>query len=323
MYSTQQISLDGYEGVELSDSETQMCVKTLHRLGNNIVEFSKGGFNHLWVPKDFRSLVGSRNLFGMPLMAPWVNRLASDSYSIQERTFHLNPSLDSLLVRDENNHPLHGLLLYSPRWEVVELGATSTEAFSHSRLLFGSYPDYLSHFPFSFDIDVVTKLTNGSLVIQTIVTNQSEFDLPINLGYHPYFRLPGNFRQEWELTFPAKEEWELNSVNLPTGNRNPLHQSYSLRLGEKKVDNLYGLDQSVLCPSRVSLSDGRTELSIEVGPKYPYLMVFAPLHYDYVCIEPMTAPVNAFELEKEVRNLHFITPGKKWAETLVISVRSV
>lgn len=51
--------------------------------------------------------------FGIPFLAPWANRLATNEYTIGNKTVTFDPAGMKL---DENNYPLHGLLTANPNW---------------------------------------------------------------------------------------------------------------------------------------------------------------------------------------------------------------
>ena len=58
-------------------------------------------------------------LTGIPLPHPWANRLRGDRYVVDGRAVVL-PHHSSLVRREERDLPIHGLLLGSPHWEVLE-----------------------------------------------------------------------------------------------------------------------------------------------------------------------------------------------------------
>ena len=60
-------------------------------------------------------------------------------------------------------------------------------------------------------------------------------------------------------------------------------------LGSRTFDDLYQLDAD----RRLELSGGGRSLALELEQGYPFAQVFTPDGADSVCLEPMTAAVNA------------------------------
>ena len=61
------------------------------------------------------------------------------------------------------------------------------------------------------------------------------------------------------------------------------------RLGSRTFDDLFLLDDD----RRLELTGGGRRLSLELEQGYPFAQVFTPDAADSVCLEPMTAAVNA------------------------------
>ncbi len=62
--------------------------------------------------------------------------------------------------------------------------------------------------------------------------------MPISFGYHPYLRLPGVDRAEWEVEVPVRERLELDRRMLPTGEREPVEVEPG-PLGPRTFDDAY------------------------------------------------------------------------------------
>jgi galactose mutarotase-like enzyme len=112
--------------------------------------------------------------------------------------------------------------------------------------------------------------------------------VPVSFGYHPYFRLPGVARDDVHLVMPARRHLELDDRQLPTGSA-PVEDREDEPVGARTFDDLYELGDD----RRFALTGGGRRLTLELGDGYRYAQVFAPAGADTVCLEPMTAPVNA------------------------------
>ena len=144
---------------------------------------------------------------GIPLLHPWANRLGASTYAFGGREVAVEGSRV-----DEHGLPIHGLPAALRGWETVEE--------SDARLVAGRDVRGLASFPFDHRIEVAASLEPDRLRIDTTLT---AFDAPVPIcfGHHPYLRLPGVPRADWELTVPVRERLLLDERAIPTGEREP------------------------------------------------------------------------------------------------------
>jgi galactose mutarotase-like enzyme len=81
---------------------------------------------------------------------------------------------------------------------------------------------------------------------------------------------------------------DLDDRGLPTGSSQS-EDAEDEPLGTRAFDDLYELDDD----RRLAVTAGGRRLAVVVGDGYRYAQVFAPPATAFVCLEPMTAPVNA------------------------------
>jgi aldose 1-epimerase len=64
----------------------------------------------------------------------------------------------------------------------------------------------------------------------------------------------------------------------------------------------------------------REKISVVFGPRYPVAVVFTPPDKEAVCLEPMAAVTNAFNLAKRglYKDLQSIPAGGQWKESFWI-----
>ena len=115
-------------------------------------------------PDSLEQYVEERGLGrGNPLMAPFANRIDKDYYYFEGRKYLLNGDLGNFLRTSPTNFPIHGLLSYDKRWEVVKTNASdSTGAAITSRMDFYKYPDLMAQFPFAHIHEVTYRLKGGN-----------------------------------------------------------------------------------------------------------------------------------------------------------------
>ncbi|MEJ7585166.1 MAG: aldose 1-epimerase [Acidimicrobiales bacterium] len=253
---------------------------------------------------------------GLPLLAPWANRLGRRRYEIAGTTV----DLDGVpLGTDANGLPIHGTMTAQTGWEILELQAQrrgppvsreggaaapqqaavldgglayrldlSEPATFRARFAYGDRPDLLAAFPFPHDLHVQATLDGACLAVSTTVRPTGPSPVPVAFGWHPYLRLPRSPRRSWRLLLPGRLHLELDERGLPTG-RSTSKRAESELLGDRTFDDLYALEDD----HDLAIEDGRRRVTVHFGTGYPYAQVFAPPASRFVCLEPMTGPTDA------------------------------
>ena len=96
---------------------------------------------------------------GLPLLAPWANRLDGDEYKVGSLVVDLSGA--PKVHRDGNGLPIHGTVTADPGWEVVRVATDSRSAALVGRLDVGDRPDLLESFPFPHELSVEYRLDPG------------------------------------------------------------------------------------------------------------------------------------------------------------------
>ena len=99
---------------------------------------------------------------GLPLLAPWANRLGQRRYEVEGVAVDLE-GLD--LHTDDHGLPIHGTMSAQPGWEVVELAEHSFAA----RFDFGGHPELLASFPFPHELRVEVAVAASALRVVTTI----------------------------------------------------------------------------------------------------------------------------------------------------------
>jgi aldose 1-epimerase len=316
-YSAARVTLDGVEVVRLTDSRNNTEVSIAPTIGNIAFEMKVNGTNVFWTPyKGVAKFKAQPVFLGSPFLAPWANRLDGDAFWANGRKYLLNPGLDNL-HRDGNGLPIHGLLRFSDLWEVVALEATQFGAWVSSRLEFWRYPDYMAQFPFAHDIEMTHRLEEGVLETRLTITNRSAANMPLLVGFHPYFTLTDAPRDEWSVHIPVQERVVLDDRLIPTGAMEPAGLPNLTPLKDRSFDTVFS---SVDRSDEFAVQGQKQRIAVRFGPKYPVAVVYAPEGHDFICFEPMSGVTNAFNLAHRglYPQLQTIAPGKKWEESFWI-----
>ncbi len=249
---------------------------------------------------------------GIPLLHPWANRLAGLSYSVDGRAVELDPQAMPLRL-DPNGLPIHGLAAACPHWELLEADAGERGARLHARLDFGAHPELLAGFPFPHRPEAEVTLSGRTLALETTLEATGDVPVPVAFGYHPYLRLPGLPRAEWEVRLPVRRRARLDERGIPTGEAEPV-QLPPGPLGEQDFDDLF----VELChPPEFILAGAGRRIEVRFEQGYPYAQVYGPPDAEHVCFEPMTAPTNALV---DGTGLRRVEPGRRYVAGFSIAV---
>ena len=257
-----------------------------------------------------RAYVKNRSTMGIPLLHPWANRVAAPSFEVAGAHVDLEPVAD-LVSTDPNGLPIHGLLAGAPDWRVLMHEADGTHAVLEATFDFSAHERMLSAFPFAHELAIRAELAGPTLRVTTTLRATGKVAVPVSFGFHPYLRIPGCARRDWEIQIPVTERLVLDELMLPTGDREPVEIEAG-PLGERTFDDGY---VATADPLRVGGAGREIAVALESG--YPYTQVYAPLDDDVVALEPMTAPTNALVSGSD---LPLVSPGDRYEAVFSVTV---
>jgi aldose 1-epimerase len=248
---------------------------------------------------------------GLPLLAPWANRLPGWRY----RAAGVEVDLDGLdLHTDPGGLPIHGTLTAHRGWRLERLAADADRAVLEAGLDYGDWPELLAAFPFPHRLTVTFALQGASLAVTTTLAATGDRPVPVAFGWHPYLRLPGAPRAAWRLLLPSRTHLELDDRGLPTGKAAD-EPAEAAPVGERTFDDLYALDADPAA-RRLGLEVAGRRLVVGYGDGYDHAQVFAPPGAEFVCLEPMTAPTAALATGATP----LVAPGDSFSARFTIGV---
>lgn len=314
-YETGLETLEGIESVLLRDRATETLVRIVPALGNNVWEMTVRGRPVFWSPyrsvAEFRARPGH---FGNPFLWPWANRIDGMAYWVNGKKYLLNAELGNVRP-GPNNTPIHGLLVASDLWKLAGHGADSGGAWARSRLEFWRRPELMAQFPFAHAVEMIYRLADGALAVETVVENLSDEAMPVSLGFHPYFRITDAPRDEWTVTLAARRRHVLDAKLIPTGETAPLPYPKELKLRGVVLDDVMDeLERDSSGVARFRVAGRKQRITVEYGEAYGVAVVYAPAGREFICFEPMTAITNAFNAAHAgwYRALPFAGPHGRW-----------
>lgn len=316
--------------VRLEDGVSQSAVSVSPAAGNNVFELRINGWNVLWFPydslDDFKAHGQGRG--GIPFLGPWANRLDEQAFYANGRRFAFDMDIGNV----RGSIPIHGLLMRTDRWRVLDVNADDREAWVTSRLEFFREPLWMKQFPFAHTIEMTHRLRDGALEVTTRIENLSDDPMPVAIGFHPYFHFSDSGRDEWTVAIGARTRWRLSDAKLPTGETEAIEDT----LPNPRAVPLKDYDLDHVFTNLVRDGDGNAVMSawgrdqrldVEVGANYRAMVIYAPgapsrpadgaaSRGDLVCLEPMAGITNSMNLAHRglYDDLQYIPPGGTWQE---------
>src|SRR3954465_11875979 len=265
------------EVVELVDTNAQMNVSVIWSMSNawRVQVKGKDLVRASASVADFQARPG---LNGVPLLAPFANRLDETAFYANGRKYNFDLELGNV----RGPIPSTGYVNGSKAWQLVEAKADQQSAWVTCRLDFYKIPLFMAQFPFAHTITMTYRVSEGALEVHTRLDNLSTEAMPVAIGFHPIFELPDGNRDDWTVSLDAKTHWIEIPQRLPTGQTQP-------------IENFFGPDRTAIQLKKYALVDdvftdlirdanGRAtmklmysgkELDVMLGPKYKTVLAWS------------------------------------------------
>ena len=256
---------------------------------------------------DYERGVDNPFLYGMPILFP-VNRVSGAKFTFEGREY-----IFPVNEPDTGCH-LHGML-HAEAFECVE----RSESHLVARYSATEEKPY-GLFPHAFDVTRTYRLSENGFDQTVTVTNRSETNMPLLMGFHTTFRAaftetsrPEDIRVYADLS----EEFERNMANyLPTG-RKPAFDE----VGEALTAGTFcpfGRPTSkhyrAAAPYRMVLHDCGRDLSVvyENDEKLPFRLIYNANADEFICMEPQTSLANSpnSPFSREEAGFGFLQPSE-------------
>jgi aldose 1-epimerase len=311
--------------VRLADARADTIVSLLPSSGNVTIEMRIKGRNALRFPyesvDEFRAK-DARGMVGIPFLGPWANRLDEQAFYANGRRYAFDMGIGN--IRGEL--PIHGFLTTTDRWRVIEVKADAQAAWATSRLDFYRDPAWMKQFPFAHTVEMTHRLAGGVLEVATRIENLSVEAMPVAVGFHPYFELPGSVRDEWTISIGAKTRWLLAPGKVPTGETEPIERLFpdrhAIPLEKYALDDVFGdLERDEAGHATMSVWDRRQRIDVVFGPNFRAAVVYAPRDRNFICFEPMAGITDSMNLTHRglYHELQSIDSGGTWQESFWVA----
>jgi aldose 1-epimerase len=249
---------------------------------------------------------------GIPLLYPWANRLGGRRFAVAGVEVDLDlPELP--LSTDAAGLPMHGLLAGASGWEVERHEASGDGGLLAARFDFSAKSELIEAFPFPHEVRYEAALDGSALTIAIGVRPSGEVSVPISFGFHPYLRLPGVARADWEVQIPVRERLLLDERMLPSGETKPVAIAPG-PLAERTFDDAFRAPPE---SEPFVLAGGGRRLELRCGDGYRFSQVYAPADDEVIAFEPMTAPADAL---RSGRNLPLVAQGEIFTASFSLTI---
>ena len=330
-YSVGIKTVDGFQIYVLQESQ-QAVAEIAPGLGTNCYAFrvadagpgSEGGnwLNLIDVPPDLATLQEHPDIFGIPILFPFPNRIRGGAWQFEGKTYQFNKP-------PESPTSIHGLLLNRP-YQVESHTADDNGATLVCTLDSRDFADIGRQYPFPFKIGITYTLKDAVLSMGVSIQNTGNRNMPMGFGIHPYFRVslsPDANAAAALIKVPAATYWELDADSVPTGKR--LAATGALDLRDSKafsglsLDHVYtDVQMEADGVSRCAIENRDTGhgMVMESDAQFRELVVYTPPGRDVICFEPYTCPTDAINLEAKgiPAGVTVLAPGETFSATVRI-----
>ena len=323
MYRAEKTSSQGVPVIRLIDSAHAVEVSILPSLGNRAYQMKVCGNDILYYPPgDLAEHVRNPSLGGIPFLAPWADLLDEPAFWANGKKYAFNRSLGNI----HGERPIHGLLAATPFWQVTELSADQHSAHVSSRLEFWRHPDLMSQWPLAHEYEITYRLADGVLQVKTTITNLSTDPMPVAIGFHPYYQIPGIPRDEWVAHLPVRIHVMADEHQIPTGEMRPMDLPNPLPLRGLSLDDGFAdLDRDAEGRAHFWIQAAGKTVETLFGPKYAVATIYLPAPApedtrEFICIEPLTAIISGVNLAHQGKysGLQTVRAGGEWVESFWI-----
>ena len=198
-------------------------------------------------------------------LVPYSNRIGERQFQWRGRSYTTADNWPG------EPHSLHGVG-WSSAWQLTQRSdARVTLALTHPSD---------AHWPFGFHAEQTFELSATSLRITMVVANIDAREMPLGMGWHPYFPRRAHSRVHLELT----HRWEADAGKLPTHRvaQNALDADVAVLDLDNCFDGWSG-------PARIR----DEKLSLRLTSSLTHAVVYAPPGRDFFCVEPVSHVNNA------------------------------
>ncbi|ULL18405.1 aldose 1-epimerase [Paenibacillus sp. H1-7] len=284
----------------------KLIVSICPAIGNNVYSIWDKTLQRemLRVPAAPSDLAEQPVQYGTPVLMP-PNRIREGRFQFDGRSYQFD-------INHATGNHIHGMLR-SQSWAVVASGERDGKLFITSSIRLADDANVQRQYPHALELELTYELEGSRLSHKLKVVNNGTTAAPFGYGLHTWFLLDGE-PESWKLQLPVSSIWELDELNVPTGNLVPLGTYDALLEGDVlKGHNMDTVFQIGDHPCIAVLSKDTVEIRYSGSDLFKQWVIFTKGEaHDFICLEPYTWVTNApnIDLPAEVTGLRGIEPGE-------------
>jgi aldose 1-epimerase len=265
--------------ITLTDNVAKMRVPVVTSMGKPW-QIQVKGQNLVRTAPSLEAFMENPGLNGMPLLAPFANRLDQTAFYANGKKYNFDLELGNV----RGPIPGTGFVNGSKQWQLVEFKADSKSAWVTCRLDFYKIPQFMKQFPFAHTITLTYRVSEGTLEVHTRLDNLSDDPMPAVIGYHPIYELPDGNRDDWTVSVDAKTHWIEIPERLPTGETQPIESFFNQDKSRTEIKlKHYALVDDVFADlvrdakgrATMRLMYNGKELDETLGPKFKTVLLWS------------------------------------------------
>jgi aldose 1-epimerase len=303
MFTTYNKIEDGFEKLVLMDESSGTFAEVIPSCGAILHSFTIANEEiKMNVIDSYDNAAGFKNNLTRGFLG---SKLSPFACRISKNKYRFNGNDYIIQKLDSNNIAVHGLI-YDCEFIITRQASTEDKAFVQMKY---EYRSADAGYPFDYDCTVTYELEKeNKLNIITEVANQYERQIPIQDGWHPYFKLDTKI-DNLQLLLKSNEMYEYDADLIPTRKKVTYHVFDSPKdFGDTIFDNTFTINFDEHQPSCV-LRNPNKKIEVEILPdsSYPYLHIYTPLHRQSIAIETFSALPDSFN---NGIGLKILSPGE-------------
>ena len=246
--------------------------------------------------------ISGQDMSSYPLI-PFANRIENGLLKLGKREIHLQRNMG------DHPHTIHGhgwLVL----WRVKSLST------NRATLAYDYKP---GDWPWAYSGEQVFTLDKDGLLVRLSVRNRDTSEMPVSLGFHPYFPKSPLTR----LTASVKGKWLSTDTMIPTQHVEgsaPLDLEHGAMLSEAPfVDMCFTNWRET---ARIEQPEDGLAVTLSASPECTFFHVYIPPGKPFFAAEPVSAMPNAFNRPEpaSVTGARMLAPGEIFAVEMRLSV---